>query len=360
MNDFLVISPLQRGVMERFADLLFTEVFFSFSFFSLHHQKRRFDKHINNSQFFYAMSQIVVNPIVVSHISKTFRTKTQAIIALNDVTFEVQEGEIFGLLGPNGAGKSTLINVLLNLLTPSSGSVSLLGEKPGPRVLSQINVIAGGSEFHWALTPRDILSFYAQVYQVQKPKERIVQLASLLKIHYLLDRKFSWLSTGERLRIAFAKAMLNRPKLLLMDEPTLGLDPDVAKDVRAEIQRLNKEEGTTILLTSHYMHEVEQLCNRIAFISAGKIVDIGEVKDVKLKHFGTYEVTVTLDRKPKGNLLNAHVLELDQNRIKATLKDEESLSTLLALIHESGYRVNDIAIKKPTLEDYFIKMLHEQ
>ncbi|MBI5398771.1 ABC transporter ATP-binding protein [Candidatus Woesearchaeota archaeon] len=301
-----------------------------------------------------------MNPIIVSHVNKTFRTKTQDIKALQNVSFEVEQGEIFGLLGPNGAGKSTLINIMLNLLTPTSGSVLLLGEKPGPRVLSRINVVAGGSEFHWALTPRDILSFYARIYQVTNFKERIAQLASLLKIHHLLDRKFSWLSTGERLRVAFAKAMLNRPKLLLMDEPTLGLDPDIAKDVRAEIQRLNRETGMTILLTSHYMHEVEQLCSRIAFISKGKIVDIGEVKDVKLKHFGTYEITATLDKKPQASWVSAHALRVEENKIKATLKDEESLSTLLAMIHESGYRINDIAIKKPTLEDYFIKVLHEQ
>ncbi|MBI4738537.1 ABC transporter ATP-binding protein [Candidatus Woesearchaeota archaeon] len=301
-----------------------------------------------------------MNPIIVSHVNKTFRTKTQDIKALQNVSFEVEQGEIFGLLGPNGAGKSTLINIMLNLLTPTDGSVLILGEKPGPRVLSRINVVAGGSEFHWALTPRDILSFYARIYQVTNFKERIAQLASLLKIHHLLDRKFSWLSTGERLRVAFAKAMLNRPKLLLMDEPTLGLDPGIAKDVRAEIQRLNRDTGMTILLTSHYMHEVEQLCNRIAFISKGKIVDIGEVKEVKLKHFGTYEITVTLDKKPKASWVSAHALRVEENKIKATLKDEESLSTLLAMIHESGYRINDIAIKKPTLEDYFIKVLHEQ
>ncbi|MBI5060777.1 MAG: ABC transporter ATP-binding protein [Candidatus Aenigmarchaeota archaeon] len=301
-----------------------------------------------------------MNPIIVSHVNKTFRTKTQDIKALQNVSFEVEQGEIFGLLGLNGAGKSTLINIMLNLLTPTSGSVLLLGEKPGPRVLSRINVVAGGSEFHWALTPRDILSFYARIYQVTNFKERIAQLASLLKIHHLRDRKFSWLSTGERLRVAFAKAMLNRPKLLLMDEPTLGLDPDIAKDVRAEIQRLNRETGMTILLTSHYMHEVEQLCSRIAFISKGKIVDIGEVKDVKLKHFGTYEITATLDKKPQASWVSAHALRVEENKIKATLKDEESLSTLLAMIHESGYRINDIAIKKPTLEDYFIKVLHEQ
>ncbi len=301
-----------------------------------------------------------MNPISIKNVSKTFKSKKHEIKALQNVSFEVKKGEIFGLLGPNGAGKSTLINIMLNLLLPDEGSVEILGEKPGPNILRRINVVAGGSEFHWALTPNDILAFYAKVYQVPNPKERIQELVNLLKIESLMDRKFSHFSTGERLRVAFAKALLNKPELLLMDEPTLGLDPDVARQVRNEVQRLNKETGMTILLTSHYMHEVEQLCNRIAFIHKGKIADIGDVKSVKLKHFGSYDIILHLDQKPTAAFAKQHNLTVKEKKVRATLTSEDALSTLLAGIHEAGYRVRDIAMKKPTLEDYFIKILGEQ
>ncbi len=301
-----------------------------------------------------------MNPIVVSNISKTFKSKGKDIQALKNVSLEVKPGEIFGLLGPNGAGKTTLINIMLNLLLPDEGSVSILGEKPSPEILNKINVVAGGSEFHWALTPNDILAFYSEIYNIPNPKERVQELVQMLKIEHLMDRKFSWFSTGERLRVAFAKALLNKPKLLLMDEPTLGLDPDAARQVRKEVQRLNREEGMTILLTSHYMHEVEQLCNRIAFIYKGQIVDTGDVKSVKLKHFGTYDIILHLDKKPNAAFAKKHNLSVKENRLRATLSSEDALSDLLAAIHEAGYKIRDIAMKKPTLEDYFIKVLGEQ
>jgi len=300
-----------------------------------------------------------MNPLIVSHVSKTFNTKAGKIAALCDVSLEVKPGEMFGLLGPNGAGKSTLINVMLGLLTPDAGEVRILDQKITPDILRQINIIAGGSYFNGELTPNDILKFYAKVYRIPNPAKRINDLAHTLKLDHLMNRKFNWFSTGERLRVAFAKALLNNPKVLLMDEPTLGLDPDVARTVRKEVQELNKT-GTTILLTSHYMHEVEQLCKRIAFIYQGKIVDIGDVKKIKLKRFATYDVILTLNKKPSLAFVKEHELATKGTKVKATLSDEEALSNFLAGVHEAGYRVQDIAIKKPTLEDYFIKVLGEQ
>lgn len=295
-------------------------------------------------------------PIKVTNVSKKFKLNKGVLIALDNVSLEVEEGEIFGLLGPNGAGKTTLINIMLDLLTPDQGTVELLGQKPGPKVLKEINIVSGGSEFHWALTPRDILTFYSKVYNVQNPKQRIQELAELLKIEKLMDRKFSWFSTGERLRIAFAKALLNNPKILLLDEPTLGLDPDMAVVVRNEIKRINKL-GTTILLTSHYMHEVEQLCNRIGFIYNGKIIDIGKVAEVKLKKFASYDIILTLDKKPNAKYVKEHKLDVKGNRVRATLTGEDALSNLIAETHNQGYKIKDVVMKRPTLDDYFIKIM---
>jgi len=301
-----------------------------------------------------------MHPIVVKHVSKTFGKGARAVRALHDVSFEIRDGEIFGLLGPNGAGKTTLINILLDLLTPDTGTIEILGQRPGPAVFSEMNLVAGGSQFHWALTPADIFTFFAKLYEIPRPKERIAELVRLLRIEHLMDRKFSWLSTGEKLRVAFVKAMLNKPRLLLMDEPTLGLDPDVARMVRKEVQRINREEGTTILLTSHYMHEVEQLCDRIGFLYKGEMVDIGEVKDVKLKHFGSYDVILTLDKEPSAAFVQEHHARAKGTKVRVVLTTEDAMSTLLAQTHQAGYRIRDIAIKKPTLEDYFVKVLGER
>lgn len=300
-----------------------------------------------------------MNPLVLSHVKKTFPGKTGPIVALRDADFAIEEGEIFGLLGPNGAGKTTIINIALNLLKPDSGEVRIFGEKPGPNVLRQINLIAGGSSFHWAQTPKDILTFFSKAYHIPERDKKIAEVLQKTRTEHLQDRKFSWLSTGERLRVAFAKALLNSPKLLLMDEPTLGLDPDVARQIRKEILNLKKS-GTTILLTTHYMHEVEQLCDRIGFIYRGQIIDVGRVKEVKLKHFGTYDVILTLNKKPSTRLAKDLHLTVKENKAKATLEREDALANLLAAVHTAGYKIIDIHLKKPSLEDYFIKITGEQ
>jgi len=300
-----------------------------------------------------------MHPIVVKNVSKTFSGRGWKVEALKDVSFEVRKGEIFGLLGPNGAGKTTVINIILNLLTADSGEALLFGEKANSDVFKSINAISGNSQFHWALNITEILQFFADVYEVPNPKKRIAELVKLLRMEKLMDRKFRWLSTGEKLRVAFAKALINHPKLLLMDEPTLGLDPDIAQHVRKEVMRL-RDQGVTILLTSHYMHEVEQLCDRIAFIYQGKIVDVGDVKEVKLRHFGTYDVTLTLDKQPSKAFVAKHKLTGKGMKVHATLEGEDALSALLAGVHEEGYNIRDIAVKKPTLEDYFIKVTGDQ
>ncbi len=298
-------------------------------------------------------------PLSVSHVNKTFPGKETPIKALEDVSFALEDGEIFGLLGPNGAGKTTIINIALNLLRPDSGEVRVLDSKPGPDVLRQINLISGGAQFHWAQTPRDILTFFCKAYGITDREQRIKEVMQKSQIEHLHNRKFSWLSTGEKLRVSFAKALLNRPRLLLMDEPTLGLDPDVARQVRKEVQELNKS-GTTILLTTHYMHEVEQLCDRIAFIYKGRIIDLGRVKDVKLKHFGTYDILLTLSKKPTAALLREYDFTAKGNKVKATVEREDALSEILHGVHEAGYKVVDMHVKKPSLEDYFVKITGEQ
>lgn len=224
--------------------------------------------------------------IEIQNVSRKFKVYGKEFYALKDVSLTINKGEVFALVGPNGSGKTTLLNIILNMLTPNTGQVKILGKDTRDKnFLEKINYASGEERFHWALTVFDILDFYGRVYGLdgKERKVRIEELAKFIGLTDILDRRFDGLSTGERMRLAFAKALLNKPRILLLDEPTLGLDPDVSRKVRKEIKRLNKRYKTTIFLTSHYMPEIEQLADRIALIKEGKIIEVGKLKDITKK-----------------------------------------------------------------------------
>jgi ABC-2 type transport system ATP-binding protein len=190
------------------------------------------------------------------------------------------------LVGPNGSGKTTLLNIILGVLTSHSGTIKIFGEDiENIKIIEHVNFASGEERFHWALTVYDTLDFFARVYNLRKleRKRRIGELIKFFGLTKVADRRFDALSTGERMRLAFAKALLNNPQLILLDEPTLGLDPDISRKIRKEIKRLNKLYKTTIFLTSHYMTEIEQLADRVAFIKNGRIRKVMSIKDVTRK-----------------------------------------------------------------------------
>ncbi|MBI2579763.1 MAG: ABC transporter ATP-binding protein [Candidatus Aenigmarchaeota archaeon] len=224
--------------------------------------------------------------IEINSVTKKFKSSGKEFHALDSVNFGIKRGEIFGLLGPNGAGKTTLINILTGLLVPDEGTVRIMGKdvtRHRNDVLERMNAVSGDSKFHWLLTSKEILRFYFSAYNIPKEKreEKTRSLAGMFEIEGIMNKKFAWLSTGERMRLILAKSLINDPEVLLLDEPTLGLDPDIAIKTRKLILDVNRRYGTTILLTSHYMKEVEEMCGRIAFIHRGRIIDIGKIKDIK-------------------------------------------------------------------------------
>ncbi len=220
----------------------------------------------------------------VSNVTKKFSRK-KPFYALRDVSFSVEEGEIFSILGPNGAGKTTLLNIIMGIVTPDSGSISILGKAP-LKNSGIMGYVAGEERFHWSLSPHDVLNFAGLIAELPKgeKEKRIKRLIGLFELQDVLHSRFNVLSTGERMRLAFAFALMNDPKVLLLDEPTLGLDPDIAIKIRREIVRVNEELKTTIILTSHYMKEVEELADRIVFLHKGSIRDSGTILDIKKKH----------------------------------------------------------------------------
>lgn len=303
--------------------------------------------------------------IEISSVFKRFKEDGKWFYALNDVNLGVEEGEIFGLLGPNGAGKTTLLNILLGILTPDRGKVRIFGKDvlKDRGILERINFVSGETRFHWLLSVHDVLKFHGMSYGLKKGviEERIKHLTNFFGIDDVIDRKFFNLSTGERMRLIFAKSMINDPKMVFFDEPTLGLDPSIAIKIREEIRRINKEKGTTVFLTSHYMHEIEQLSDRIAFIHKGRIIDTGTVEKVKLRKFSTYEVFLDVKEIKNGDYLKRNGFKiLGKNRIHKNLQLGESLSGVLSSLSRMGLDVTNIETKKPTLEDYFVKIMEEK
>lgn len=224
--------------------------------------------------------------IEIRNVSKAFKGYGRKFHALKNVSLDITQGEILALIGPNGSGKTTLINTILGLLLPEKGGIKILGKSiENTSFLENMNLASGEEKFHWMMTVNDILNFFSRVYGLSSSvrKQRIEELVNLLGMSNILKRRFDWLSTGERMRLALAKSLLNKPKILLLDEPTLGLDPEIAIKIRNEIKNLNKIYKMTILLTSHYMLEVEQLADRFAFINKGKIVEVGKISQFKRK-----------------------------------------------------------------------------
>ena len=200
----------------------------------------------------------------------------KAATAVDGISFRLAPGSITGLLGGNGAGKSTTIAMIMGLVTPTAGAVTVLGaEMPRQRyrVLHRMNFESPYVDMPMRLTVRQNLSVFAQLYAVPDINERIASLAADLDLTEFLDRRTGKLSSGQKTRVSLAKALLNRPEVLLLDEPTASLDPDTADWVRARLERYRIEHGATVLLASHNMTEVERLCERVIIMKRGRIED---------------------------------------------------------------------------------------
>jgi len=212
--------------------------------------------------------------IKVDCLTKRF----DGIVAVDGVSFEVERGGVTGLLGANGAGKTTTIAMLLGLLLPTAGSITVLGEdmiRHRYRVLPRINFGSPYVDLPKRLTVREVLSVFARLYNIIDVKARLAQLAGELALGAFIDQPTGQLSSGQRTRVALAKALVNEPELLLLDEPTASLDPDTADWVRRYLTDYAARSGATVLLASHNMVEVERMCGQVLIMKTGRIVDSG-------------------------------------------------------------------------------------
>ncbi len=212
--------------------------------------------------------------IELENISRRF----DDVLAVDDVSFSVITGSICAVLGGNGAGKTTLLSMLLGLLLPTTGRLSVLGcdmQRHRYRVLHRINFSSPYVDLPQRLTVRENLCVYARLYSVRQFRRRLALLAGELAIERYLDRVYGTLSAGQKTRVALAKALLNQPDVLLLDEPTASLDPETAGSIRGLLRRYQQESGATLLMASHNMLEVERLCDDVIMLRAGRVVDRG-------------------------------------------------------------------------------------
>ena len=215
--------------------------------------------------------------IQVRNLTKKFGNT----VALSGISFDVNESEIFGLLGPNGAGKTTVIDILAGLLIKDSGEAKILGKDP-EEVKDKMNFVSSSAWLTGIMSVHENLKVYAKLYGVTDINKRIDYLLDLFEISNLKNKQYQTLSTGQQMRVNLCKGLINNPKVLLLDEGTVGLDPNIADKIRKVIKEQKK--NTTILFTSHNMFEVEQLCDRIAFLQKGKIIWQGTATKLKEIH----------------------------------------------------------------------------
>lgn len=309
-----------------------------------------------------------MNDIEVKNLVKTFRERGKRIIAVDNVSFSVRKGEIFGLLGPNGAGKTTIINILTGLLQRDSGGIKILGYEPEKNweyVKNNINVSTAYYPLSDVLTVEQNLRVYAKIYNVLDYNKRVSELLELFELKRLINRKIAHLSSGERTRVVLCKGLINNPKVLFLDECTVGLDPDIAEKTRNIIKDYQRRNNTTILFTSHYMYEVEELCNRIAFMINGKIIRIDTADNLKkIIKEQTVEIAVKYGGKRMKEFLEAEdvniLYAIDNTFIFQVTSEEDKLYKVMNKIFKQGFRLSNLHIKKPTLDDIFIKFVREK
>ena len=223
------------------------------------------------------------NIIEVKNLNKIY----DKIIAVKDLTFEINKGKIIGLLGPNGCGKTTTIAMILGLLKPTSGEVIIKGkniEKERINLLEKMNFISPYVELPKKLTVEENLKVYADLYGVTNTNEKIFELVNELRLDEFFKKKTGELSSGQKNRISLAKALINDPEILLLDEPTASLDPETGDFVRSFIEHYSSKTNVTILLASHNMNEVERLCDSVMMMKDGIIVDTGKSQELISRH----------------------------------------------------------------------------
>jgi ABC-2 type transport system ATP-binding protein len=296
------------------------------------------------------------NAVTVDTLTKSYGN----LHAVDGISFNVQQGEVFSLLGPNGAGKTTTIEILEGLRNKDKGHVSVLGLDPwakGYDLHKRIGVIPQGFKFLDYPTPREAIRYYAALFGTKVDVEQILKeviLEDAGNIYYMR------LSGGQKQKMGMALSLVNDPELVFLDEPTTGLDPQARRAVWEVIRNLKKQ-GRVVLLTTHYLEEAEELADRVAIMHHGKIIAHGTVDEIITKHGSGERLTVRGSEELAGYLKQNTKLKVDYDSGRVTIQLERKNDALMALgaISESGMEWSELTTRRDSLEDIFIRMVGE-
>jgi len=298
--------------------------------------------------------------INIKNLVKTYKDGTQA---LKGVDLQVESGEIFALLGPNGAGKSTLIGIISSLVNSTSGEVKAFGKdlvKDRTAVKAMIGLVPQEFNFNMFEKPIDIVANQAGYYGVPRKQalERAEKYLKQLQLWGKKDTISRGLSGGMKRRLMIARAMVNEPRILILDEPTAGVDIEIRRSMWSFVQQI-AEQGTTIILTTHYLEEAEQLCKNIAIIDHGEIVKNTTINEL-LKTLDIETFIFDLDKMPDEALLQAlNARVRDDNSIELDVPKSRNLNSVFKVIDEAGYCVSSMRNKANRLEELFVKMIEK-
>lgn len=319
-----------------------------------------------------------MNAIQVKNLKRIYRARigvfkrtVKEVVAVEDISFAIKPGELFGLLGPNGAGKTTTVKMLATLLIPTAGSASVLGNdvvRDAKEVRKHIGFIFGGERgLYWRLSAVDNLRYFSSLYGVEPEisKKRIPYLLELVGLKGRGDERVEGYSRGMKQRLHVARTLLHDPQILFLDEPTIGLDPVGAREFRQVIRDLQSE-NKTILLTTHYMFEADSLCDRVGVINNGIIVALDtpselkkHVADLSVVEVETYGINIeTLDRLRELPFVDSlSVRDSDQRQMLQlhTARGAEAVPDILESLN--GQKVGKVVVREPTLEDAYVRLV---
>ena len=302
------------------------------------------------------------NVLYVKNLNKIYsKNSSNSIQAINNLNLEVKEGEIFGLLGPNGAGKSTFINILAGTTIKTSGEVNVWGfnlDKNPRQVRASIGIVPQEVNVDPFFTPKNLLELQAGMYGIRK-KDRITD--TILKLVSLEKQAESYtraLSGGMKRRLLVAKALVHKPPIIILDEPTAGVDVELRNNLWDNVKQLNKN-GVTIILTTHYLHEAEEMCDRIGILNKGNLVALDTTKNL-LKKIQTKIVKFSVDKKVNINnnsLKSLNILSNEMDELVVSYeKNTLNISEIINFINDQNIKIFDISTDDGDLEDVFIRL----
>lgn len=314
--------------------------------------------------------------IETENLTKTYRSLfgLRNVTAVDDLSISVNEGEVFGFLGPNGAGKTTTIKILLGILYPSSGGCRLFGkqfssssafapETADSKLKADIGYLPEGPYFPEFLTGKEVLLFYGRLYGLRGAhlRERIEKTLELVGMTYAGDRLVQHYSKGMRQRIGLAQALLSDPKLLILDEPTVGLDPIARREIRDLMLKM-RDAGKTLFICSHELSEIEMICDRVGIVNRGKLIKSGKVLDLIIKDLAVEIGVSSLSDDTRGKLepIGCAISQDEAGLTTIRLSERQGVYDVLEILKAGSTEIIEVRPQKESLEDLFIRTVKEE